>query len=135
MPVAAAAGNTNTPTQSSHSALTQANLARINNANAQECHQGKVALHHTLKKTSISQVHNQTPETVADASYYSSVLNSFGSAGNNNNNSNNNNASSNSNPNCSSSVNYGGFESPSQSKQQQQQLQQQQSSQSYPYYR
>lgn len=64
----------------SHSSLTQANIARINTANAQDCHQGKVALHQTLKKTPITQSHHQTPETVADASYYSSVLNSFGSA-------------------------------------------------------
>lgn len=63
-----------------HSSLTQANLARINNANAQDCHQGKVAIHQSLKKGS-SQTHHQTSETVADASYYSSVLNSFGSSG------------------------------------------------------
>uniref|UniRef100_A0A034VMI4 Uncharacterized protein n=1 Tax=Bactrocera dorsalis TaxID=27457 RepID=A0A034VMI4_BACDO len=63
----------------SHSSLTQANLARINTANEQNCHQGKVALHQTLKKTPITQSHHQPPESVADASYYSSVLNSFGS--------------------------------------------------------
>ena len=64
-----------------HSSLTQANLARINNANAQECHQGKVALHQSLKKAPLSQGHHQPSESVADASYYSSVLNSFGSSG------------------------------------------------------
>jgi len=55
-----------------HSSLTQANLARINNANAQECHQGKASLHQTLKKGT------HKSESVADASYYSSVLASFG---------------------------------------------------------
>ncbi|XP_030377187.1 E3 ubiquitin-protein ligase Hakai, partial [Scaptodrosophila lebanonensis] len=59
-----------------HSTLTQANLARINNANAQDCHQGKASLHQSLKKSG-----HQPSESVADASYYSSVLNSFGSAG------------------------------------------------------
>lgn len=57
-----------------HSTLTLANLARINNANAQDCHQGKASLHQTLKK---GQPHHS--ESVADASYYSSVLASFGS--------------------------------------------------------
>lgn len=65
-----------------HSSLTQANLARINNANAQECHQGKVAIHQSLKKGNpAGGGHHQTSETVADASYYSSVLNSFGGSG------------------------------------------------------
>jgi len=59
-----------------HSTLTLANLARINNANAQDCHQGKASLHHSLKKGPPHQ-----SESVADASYYSSVLASFGSAG------------------------------------------------------
>lgn len=59
-----------------HSSLTQANLARINNANAQDCHQGKASLHQSLKK---GMPHKS--ESVADASYYSSVLASFGSAG------------------------------------------------------
>lgn len=72
-----------------HSSLTQANLARINNANAQDCHQGKVALHQSLKKTPLSQSHHQPSESVADASYYSSVLNSFGSAGASSSSSNN----------------------------------------------
>ncbi|TDG45228.1 hypothetical protein AWZ03_008383 [Drosophila navojoa] len=58
-----------------HSALTLANLARINNANAQDCHQGKASLHQTLKKGT------HQSESVADASYYSSVLATFGSAG------------------------------------------------------
>ncbi|XP_023172117.1 E3 ubiquitin-protein ligase Hakai-like [Drosophila hydei] len=58
-----------------HSTLTLANLARINNANAQDCHQGKASLHQTLKKGT------HQSESVADASYYSSVLASFGSAG------------------------------------------------------
>lgn len=66
--------------------LTQANLARINNANAQDCHQGKMALQQSLKKVQSlnagSHVHHHhhqaSSETVADASYYSSVLNSFG---------------------------------------------------------
>lgn len=64
--------------------LTQANLARINNANAQECHQGKMVLQQSLKKVQLNPTHNhhQTPETVADASYYSSVLNSFGAVTN-----------------------------------------------------
>jgi len=61
-----------------HSTLTLANLTRINNANAQECHQGKASLHHTLKKGTPHQ-----SESVADASYYSSVLASFGSAAGN----------------------------------------------------
>lgn len=64
-----------------HSSLTQANLARINNANAQDCHQGKLAVHQSLKKTPLGQGHHQPSESVADASYYSSVLNSFGSGG------------------------------------------------------
>lgn len=61
--------------------LTQANLARINNVNAQECHQGKLVLQQSLKKVQLNSSqhsHHQNPETVADASYYSSVLNSFG---------------------------------------------------------
>ncbi|XP_032595205.1 E3 ubiquitin-protein ligase Hakai isoform X2 [Drosophila grimshawi] len=62
----------------SHSTLTLANLARINNANAQDCHQGKASLHQTLKK-GVGGTHQS--ESVADASYYSSVLASFGSAG------------------------------------------------------
>lgn len=61
-----------------HSSLTQANLARINNANAQDCHQGKASLNQTLRK---GIPHKS--ESVADASYYSSVLASFGSAGGN----------------------------------------------------
>lgn len=65
-------------------------MARINNANAAECHQGKVALHQTLKKAPLTQAHHQPPEAVADASYYSSVLSSFGSA---NTTANTNNAS------------------------------------------
>lgn len=63
-----------------HSSLTQANLARINSANAQDCHQGKVAVHQSLKKAPGQISHHQPSETVADASYYSSVLNSFGSS-------------------------------------------------------
>lgn len=74
-------GSSSLQTTPTHSSLTQANLARINNANAQDCHQGKVALHQSLKKTPLSQGHHQPSESVADASYYSSVLNSFGSAG------------------------------------------------------
>lgn len=57
-----------------HSTLTLANLARINNANALDCHQGKASLHQSLKKGPLHQ-----SESVADASYYSSVLASFGS--------------------------------------------------------
>ncbi|EDW37224.1 GL25641 [Drosophila persimilis] len=59
-----------------HSTLTLANLARINNANALDCHQGKASLHQSLKKGPSHQ-----SESVADASYYSSILASFGSAG------------------------------------------------------
>lgn len=79
---------TPTTTTLNHSSLTQANLARINNANAQECHQGKMALHQSLKKAPLTQLHHQTAESVADASYYSSVLNSFGSSSNSTNSTN-----------------------------------------------
>ena len=66
-------------TYTTHSTLTQANIARINAANVQECHQSKASLHQSMKKTTITQGHHQTSssEAVADASYYSSVLNAF----------------------------------------------------------
>lgn len=64
------------PTSSTVSSLTTANLARINSA--QECHQSKSSMHQ-LKKLPTSQGHHQPSDSVADASYYSSVLNSFGS--------------------------------------------------------